>query len=229
MNVSDSANNSPQTVSLTGTAVAQVRWSPASLAFALQAVGTSSAANNVTLTNNLSTTLSFTTNFTGADPGDYSVTNPCSSSVPANGKCTISVTFTPQATGTRTATMNVNDSANNSPQTVSLTGTAVAQVMWSPTSLSFTAQAVGTSSAANNVTLINNLSTTLSFTTNFTGADPDDYASTNTCSNTVPAKGKCTISVTFTPRASGTRKATMNVSDSANNSPHTVSITGSGK
>jgi hypothetical protein len=33
------------------------------------------------------------------------------------------VTFTPTATGTRTATLNVNDSANNSPQTVSLTGT----------------------------------------------------------------------------------------------------------
>jgi hypothetical protein len=29
----------------------------------------------------------------------------------------------PQATGARTATLNVNDSANNSPQTVSLTGT----------------------------------------------------------------------------------------------------------
>jgi hypothetical protein len=33
------------------------------------------------------------------------------------------VTFTPTATGTRTATLNVNDSANNSPQQVSLTGT----------------------------------------------------------------------------------------------------------
>jgi hypothetical protein len=50
-------------------------------------------------------------------------TNTCGSSVPAKGKCTISVTFTPGATGARSATINVNDSANNSPQTVSLTGT----------------------------------------------------------------------------------------------------------
>jgi hypothetical protein len=33
------------------------------------------------------------------------------------------VTFKPTATGPRSATLNVNDSANNSPQTVSLTGT----------------------------------------------------------------------------------------------------------
>jgi hypothetical protein len=33
------------------------------------------------------------------------------------------VVFKPAATGTRTATLNVNDGANNSPQTVSLKGT----------------------------------------------------------------------------------------------------------
>jgi hypothetical protein len=31
--------------------------------------------------------------------------------------------FKPTATGTRTATLNVNDGANNSPQTIFLTGT----------------------------------------------------------------------------------------------------------
>jgi len=41
----------------------------------------------------------------------------------AKSTCTIGVTFTPSAKGTRTATLNVNDSANNSPQTASLTGT----------------------------------------------------------------------------------------------------------
>ena len=39
------------------------------------------------------------------------------------GKCQIDVTFTPSAIGSRPAKMKVNDSANNSPQTVSLTGT----------------------------------------------------------------------------------------------------------
>ena len=37
--------------------------------------------------------------------------------------CRYFVTFLPGATETRTATLNVNYSANNSPQTVALTGT----------------------------------------------------------------------------------------------------------
>jgi hypothetical protein len=56
--------------------------------------------------------------------GDFAVsTTPCGSSLAAKSKCTISVTFTPTATGTRTGSLNVTDSALNSPQTAALTGT----------------------------------------------------------------------------------------------------------
>ena len=47
----------------------------------------------------------------------------CGGSVPAKSHCTLSVKFKPTVKGSRTATMNVNDSANPNPQTVSLTGT----------------------------------------------------------------------------------------------------------
>jgi hypothetical protein len=47
----------------------------------------------------------------------------CGSSLAAGKSCTISVTFTPSVLGAESATLNVNDSANNSPQQVSLTGT----------------------------------------------------------------------------------------------------------
>ena len=89
----------------------------------MRKVGTTSTAKTVTLTNNLSTALAISITFTGGDPGDFSQTNTCDSSVGAKSHCTISVTFTPKATGKRTATPNVNDSANNNPQTVLLTGT----------------------------------------------------------------------------------------------------------
>jgi len=120
---SDNAANSPQTVNLTGTGELQVLSAPASLSFAKQTVGTTSAAKNVTLTNNTPAMLSMTgITFTGSDSGDFAETDTCGTSVAAKGKCTISVTFTPGATGIRTATMNINDSANDSPQSVSLTG-----------------------------------------------------------------------------------------------------------
>jgi FlaG/FlaF family flagellin (archaellin) len=211
--------------------VAPVVLSPTSLTFATQAVATASAAKNVTLTNNLSSALTITSiTFTGADPGDFAETDTCNGSVPAKKKCTISVTFTPQATGSRAATMNVNDSANTSPQTVSLTGSGEVQVALSPTSLTFAAQKVGTTSAAKTVTLTNNLATALTVSSiTFTGTDPGDFAETDTCDGSVPAKKKCTISVKFTPSATGTRTATMDVNDSANNTPQTVSLTGTGK
>ena len=63
----------------------------------------------------------------------------------------------------------------------------------------------------------------------FGGANPGDFAEGDTCAASVGAKTKCTISVTFKPAATGTRKATMNINDSALGSPQTVSLTGTGK
>jgi hypothetical protein len=77
----------------------------------------------VTFTNNLPTALAFSITFTGANPGDFLETDTCGGSVPAKGMCTLSVKFKPQAKGTRTATLNVKDTAIGNPQTVSLTGT----------------------------------------------------------------------------------------------------------
>ena len=57
LTVTDAASNSPQTATLTGTGIAQAAVSPASLTFAALKVGSTSAAKNVTLTNNLSTAL----------------------------------------------------------------------------------------------------------------------------------------------------------------------------
>jgi hypothetical protein len=120
----DNAADSPQTVPLTGKGVAQATVSPTALTFALQRVGTTSAAKTVTLHNNLATALTINSiAFTGANPGDFAETNTCDGSVPAKGSCTIAVTFKPTATGTRAATLAVSDSANNSPQTVSVKGT----------------------------------------------------------------------------------------------------------
>jgi len=225
----DNAGNSPQTLSLTGTGVAQATLTPPSATFAKQAIDTTSSAKLLTLTNNLPTPLSFSISLTGADPGDFASTTSCGSSVPAKGKCTISVKFTPQAAGTRTATLTVTDGANNSPQTVSLTGTGEVPVTWTPTALTFPLQPIATTSAAKVVTLTNNQPTPLSIGLSVTGANPGDFAPTSSCGGTVPANGKCMISVTFTPSATGSRTATLNVTDAASNSPQTISLTGSGE
>ena len=111
-------------MALTGTGVVQAQVSPISVTFGPQRVRTTSGPREVTLTNNLSTALAIgSIMFRGAGPGDFAQTNTCGSRLGPRSQCAIFVTFRPQATGARSATLNVNDSANNTPQTVTLGGT----------------------------------------------------------------------------------------------------------
>ena len=112
------------TVSLTGTGTAPgpvLNAAPASLSFAGTDVGSGSAAKTVTVTNS-GTAAASVSGVTAT--GDYSQTNNCSS-VAAGNSCTVSVTFKPTASGTRTGTLTVTSNASNSPATVSLTGSGI--------------------------------------------------------------------------------------------------------
>ena len=110
---------SPQELRLSGTGTA-VSYTPKSLTFSAQKVGTTSTAQTVTLTNHGSRVLTFGGVSTA---GDFAQTNTCTTGVGTNAKCTISVTFTPTQTGTRTGTLTLVDNDGNSPQVLNLTGT----------------------------------------------------------------------------------------------------------
>ncbi|HEV2342951.1 MAG TPA: choice-of-anchor D domain-containing protein, partial [Actinocrinis sp.] len=96
--------------------------SPASLNFGNQNVGTTSGAQNVTVTNSGTATASVTSI---AASGDYAQTNTCGTSIAAAASCTISVTFKPTAAGSRAGAITITSNATNSPSTVSLSGTGV--------------------------------------------------------------------------------------------------------
>lgn len=226
--ITDNAPGSPQSVVVTGAGITTDTVAPTSLTFANQSLGTTSAAKVVTVKNTGKGALTFSSITTS---GDFAETDNCTGSIAAGKSCAINVTFTPTATGTRTGTLTMTDDTAASPQTVSLTGTGAAQVTLSPATLTYNQQKVGTTSAAKSVMLTNNLTTPLTINSiTFMGANPGDFASpTNTCGGSLAAKSNCTISVTFTPGATGTRTATLNVNDSANTSPQTVALTGTGK
>jgi hypothetical protein len=121
--VTDSAPGSPHVISLIGTGlVPHVSLSPNPLAFTSQAVGTSSPAQAVTLTNTGGAILAISSITT---IGDFSESNDCGSQIGA-GSCQISILFSPTALGNRTGVLSVVDSASGSPHTVNLSGTAVA-------------------------------------------------------------------------------------------------------
>jgi hypothetical protein len=228
-NLIDTYTQSKSCTGVSGSPAASL--SPTSLTFPSQTVGTASAAQAVTLANSGSAALSITgIAVTGTNSGDFGQTNNCGSSLAAGSSCAINVTFTPTATGTRSATLTVTDNASNSPQTASLTGAGVSSggtptATLSRTSLTFGNQTVGTSSPAQSVTLSNSGGAALSISS---FAITGDFGQTNNCGSSVAAGSSCTINMTFTPTATGTRSGTLTVTDNAGNSPQTVSLTGTG-
>src|SRR5271157_2360321 len=201
-----------------------VKLSPTSLSFLNQVINTTSVAKTVTLTNTGTAALNISSIATSGDFGVFSKT--CGSTLAVGAKCTVKVTFTPTVLGKLTGALTFTDNAPNSPQTVALSGTGVLPATLTPATATYSAQAVGTTSAAKTFTLTNNQTVTLS---SIVISTTGDFAvSATTCTTSLAAKSKCTISVTFTPKATGTRTGTLSVGDSANNSPQTSALSGTG-
>jgi hypothetical protein len=196
---------------------------PATLTFAAQDVGTTSAAQAITLSNPGTAAFSISSITT---TGEFSQTNNCAASLAPGGSCTVNVQFTPTAMGTRTGTLRVTDSAPGSPHIASLNGTGRgAGASLNPTSLDFGGQRAGFATAAQTVTLANTGTGPMTISgVSVTG----DFTQTNNCGASLPAGGSCAVSVRFSPAAGslGQRPGTLQVNDSAPGSPHTASLTG---
>lgn len=207
--------------------------SPTTLTFASQAVGTTSAAQSVTLANTGTSVLEILSiTIAGTNSGDFKQTNTCGGSVAVGKTCTISVTFAPTGDNARTATLNIADNTANSPQKVTLngtgTGTVAPVVKLSPTSLTFASQAVNTTSAVQTATLTNTGNAALNITSlTFTGTDPAQFAGSTTCTTTLAKGASCTISVEFKPTIGGPQTAAVSVVDNASGSPQALALSGS--
>ena len=201
--------------------------SPASgLAFGAVATGNTSASQTATLTNGQSVVLNINSvGFTGANSTDFTQTNNCGSSLSAGASCSIDVTFTPGALGSRSATLTVADDAGNSPQTIGVSGTGATPVTISSATLNFGNVTLGASSTAPAVTLTNNQNIAL---TNISIVATAPFSQVNTCGTSIGPGAKCKITVTFTPTVLGTKTGTVTITDSAVNSPQTIAVKGTG-
>ena len=101
-----------------------VAFTPTSLTFASQPIGTTSAPQSITVTNTGTASL-FVNSAAVPNTLDFTETSDgCSGLTLAVGtSCSVSITFSPTASGTRSAAFTLTDNAANSPQTVPLTGT----------------------------------------------------------------------------------------------------------
>jgi hypothetical protein len=89
-----------------------------------QALNTTSSPQTITVTNTGTAAASVAAI---AVSGDFAETTNCAT-IAVGGSCTVSVTFTPTAAGSRTGSLTITSNASKSPTTVGLTGTGAGSV-----------------------------------------------------------------------------------------------------
>lgn len=230
--VTDSTHNTatqPFTVSILLQADSLV-LSPASLDFASELVGKTSAVLTETLTNTATLPVVIS-GIAIAGPSDTEFTQTstsCPSSLAAGSSCAVSVSFTPGQVGLRAAALSISDDTVGSPQSVSLTGTGLTagpNATLSTDNLPFGTQRVGTTSPARSVSLTNYGTETLNVVHIAATAT---FAETDDCVPSLASRNTCTINVTFTPGASGDMTGTLSISDDAPGNHQTVPLSGTG-
>lgn len=238
--INDSDPSSPQLIGLTGTGTSSVALSPSSITFPTTAVGVSSIATKVTLTNNtgVSITLSATPLTVTGPFVVAAATTTCTPSlvIAASGTCVINVQFKPTKVGFVSGLLSVADSDVTSPQTVAMQGYGTG-VKFTPTTLNF--GTVTRNTQVQSTATITNVGTTPVF---FTGGELTGTNSANflvsggdapPCNNTavnplLPGK-TCQITVYFDPTVVGAEKATYKVFDNSVGSPQSLTLTGTGQ
>src|SRR5262249_41691768 len=204
--------------------------SPTSLTFPKQVVGSTSSPQMFTLRNTGPQLLGISDiAISGPNAAEFESTHNCGSTLPATLSCSISVSFTPTASGSRTAILTVTDTSSDGLQIVQLSGTGfqpTETVNLSPNSLNFGTVLNGATSPEQAVTLTNSGNNALNISK--IAVVGGDYSQTNTCGTSVAAGATCTITVSYAPSASGINQTRIDITDDGINSPQSISLSGSG-
>ena len=228
LTVTSDASNSPTAISLSGTGMEPaLTMSPASLNFSNVTVGQTST-QNVTLSNsgNASLTINLAT-LSGTGFGMTGLALPKTLSPGAN--LSFSVQFTPTSTAGATGSIVFTDNAPNSPQTLSLTGSAVASgstLSANPGSFNFNNVVVG-SSSQQTITLTN--SGNAAITINQATTTGTGFSSTGlTNGQQIAAGATATFTAKFAPTTAGAASGTVTITSNATNGTLTVPLSGTG-
>jgi alpha-tubulin suppressor-like RCC1 family protein len=202
--------------------------SPGSLTFAGTAVGSTSAAQAITVTNPNAFALTFgTPSFTQGQANFVRTGGSCvnGAALAAYGNCTVTVALAPQAAGSLTGTLHLP--VGDTTLAVTLTGTGQAGVLAiSKTAHAFGNLAVGTKA---NVTLtVSNTGTTTTSLATTGLAAPYAKTTSSTCGATLAEGSSCTVIVEFAPTTTGSNNQTLTLAGGPGVASKTVDLTGTG-
>jgi hypothetical protein len=210
---------------------------PSTKNFGVVLVSSSSSAQVFTIDNIGGSTINIgTLAISGTHAGDFALgSDNCTGQAIAGGAdCTFEVTFSPTATGSRTAQVDIPSDAIGSPHMVSLSGSgadANPAISISPSSKNFGGVDVGDSSAAQTFTITNTGFVDVHVgTLALSGTDSAEFGlSNNTCNSaTITSGNTCTFQVTYTPADEGASTAQVDVPSDATGNPHAVALSGTG-
>jgi probable HAF family extracellular repeat protein len=197
-----------------------------------------------TLAPSSSTTLHYTITNAGSEPDVYTVAGKTDKTWANLGSVPTSLSIASGASSDIPVLLNVppsvslGDTANvvltaTSQTSERILDVAAASVLVSDSltlsvqSITFAPQLAGTSSPAATLNMRNILSSAINFTNiNLGGTSSLDFSKIADCGKLMSV-ASCSFNITFTPTATGTRNASLTLSDSAGMS-HTVLLTGSG-
>jgi len=214
----------------TGTAAAAMVLTPLSLSFAATIVNQTAASQDITISNTGGTSATLSAPVLSGNTGDFALyANTCGATLAPQTGCTLSITFTPTASGARSATLSITDNAGTASaaiQTASISGVgnAPATDTLSALALSFPQQQIGTTSGSQTITLTNSGGVPLTLIA--ASVSPGDFSVINACGNSLAAHATCAIKITFSPTAVGTRTATLTITDQFRY--QTIGLTGIG-
>jgi len=208
-----------------GTALTMATANPNALTFADQSLGIASSPQTVTLTNTGSLPLSATAITVS---GDFSETDDCQgAAIAMGGNCTLQVTFTPTAAGSRTGQVTLSANVYGGQLTVSFsgTGTATGPVSLTPASLNFGQVQTGSTSAPLEAAVANSSGMAVPITN--IAVTPPFILAVNACGTTaLAADAECQLTVEFAPTQPGAATGTLTLTDGAGT--QTILLSGTG-
>jgi hypothetical protein len=206
----------------TGTAPAAVVLSPVSVTYPGTDVGSTSAVENITVSNTGGAVVRMQTPVV---TGDFAISaNTCGTTLSAGVGCTVSVVFKPTASGVRTGTFSVTDSVGT--QTAALTGSGQlpATDALAPAALSFGSQMLSAASATQLVTLTNSGDAALQLIA--AQITSGDFTVVNGCGNSLGGHASCSMAVAFVPKSVGLQTGVLTMTDEYRS--QTVALSGTG-
>lgn len=231
-------SNFPSNGSQIADVAAYLGNSPATLSFPATTVGSTAAATQtVTVAASLKGASYAISGLSVAVSGDFARSGgSCGTTVATGTTCTVIVSFTPTAAGTRTGVLNITHSNTLTPIAIVLTGTgtggtpAAPVATISPATLSLATTAIGATSTAQNISVANTGNAPLVLSS-LTLSNPADFVvAGGTCAagGSVAAGASCTVSIAFQPSAGavGNRSGTLSIAHNAAGSPGTIALSG---